>query len=63
MKRNYPSGSNKRKKEKDAEKYIAKLTNYFTTAVTGDTVNNVQTVGYAGAATAAAAANVSCVWR
>ena len=43
---------------------LPKLTNYFTTAVTGDTVNNVQSVGYAGAPTAAAAAaaaaNVSC---
>ena len=29
------------------EKYIAKLSNYFTTIVTGDTVNNVQSVGCA----------------
>ena len=65
MKQNYPSGSNKQKKKKDAEKNIAKLpklTNYFATAVTGDNVavNNVQSVRYASAATAAAAAYVCC---
>ncbi|XP_058646960.1 uncharacterized protein LOC131549126 [Onychostoma macrolepis] len=63
MKRCYPSGSNKRKKRKDTDKYLAtlpKMTHFFTATVVGvgDTDrNNAQSVEHAATA---ASATASC---
>lgn len=59
MKRSYPSGSDKRKKRKDIDKYLAtlpKMTNFFS-AVVEDTDRNNNGVQTVQACTAAAAAS------
>ena len=60
MKRSYPSGSIKRKKRKDADKYLEtlhKMTHFF--MATGDTGRNVQSVEHATTAAAAASCEVA----